>query len=173
MILLPDQQGFTMIELIVVVVVLGMLVLGGIFGVKQIMDGYSLAQANATSTQKAQNALGRITIELSHITYNSSGGRYNISAGTANSVTYTANFGGADETHTIDQNTNQARFDTDSTKPLTDGVAANGLQFSYWDGNGNSVGATAPDMRLIEIALTVQVTPTVTRTYNARVALQQ
>ena len=83
-----------MIELIVVIVVLGMLVLGGIFGVKQIMDGYNLAQANATSTQKAQNALGRITIELSHITYNSSGARYNISAGTANSITYTANFGG-------------------------------------------------------------------------------
>ena len=101
MTLLPDQQGFTLIELIVVMVVLGILVLGGIFGLKQVMDGYTLAQANATSTQKAQNALDRITIELSHITYNSSGVRYNVSAGTASSITYTANFGGADETHTI------------------------------------------------------------------------
>jgi prepilin-type N-terminal cleavage/methylation domain-containing protein len=173
MILLPDQQGFTMIELIVVVVVLGMLVLGGIFGVKQIMDGYNLAQANATSTQKAQNALARITLELSHITYNSGGGRYNVSAGTANSITYTANFGGADETHTINQNGNLVRFDNNDNLPLTDLVAANGLQFSFWDGNGNAVGATAADMRLIEITLTVQVTPTVTRSYNARVALQQ
>jgi prepilin-type N-terminal cleavage/methylation domain-containing protein len=173
MTLLPDQKGFTMIELIVVIVVLGLLVLGGIFGVKQIMDGYSLAQANATSTQKAQNALGRIAIELSHITYNSSGGRYNLSAGTVNSVTYIANFGGADETHTINQNADLVRFDNNDNMPLTDRVVTNGLQFSYWDGNGNSVGATAADMRLIEIALMIQVTPTVTRTYNARVALQQ
>jgi prepilin-type N-terminal cleavage/methylation domain-containing protein len=171
MTVLPDRQGFTLIELIMVIVVLGILVLGGIFGLRQVMDGYTLAQANANSTQKAQNAMDRITIELSHITYNVSGARYNVSAGTVNSITYTANFGGADESGTI--------INLSGTQvllknfPLTDSVATNGLQFSYLDGNGNAVGATSTNMRLIHIALTVQVTPSATRIYNARVALQQ
>jgi prepilin-type N-terminal cleavage/methylation domain-containing protein len=173
MIALSDHRGFTLIEAIVVIVVLGILVAIGTLGLKQSMDGYNLARANAESTQKAQTALDRITIELSHITYNSSLGRYNVSAGTASSITYTANFGGANETHTFDQNGNQVRFDTDNTKPLTDCVATNGLQFTYFDGNGNSVGATSTDMRLIGIALTVQVISGVTRTFNARVVLQQ
>ncbi|MBI4763268.1 MAG: type II secretion system protein [Deltaproteobacteria bacterium] len=171
--LIPDQRGFTMIELIVVMVILGILLTAGFFGLKQAIDGYNLAQANSMSTQKAQNALDRITIELSRIVYNSSLARYAISAGSGTSITYTANFGGSDETHTIDLNLNLIRLDTDDTKPIIDGVAANGLQFSYADGNGNPVGATSPDMRLVGIALTVQVIAGVTRTYNTRVTLQQ
>jgi prepilin-type N-terminal cleavage/methylation domain-containing protein len=173
MIDLPNQKGFTLIELIVVMVVLGILMSVGFVGLQQAMDGYNLSLASATTTQKAQTALDRITCELSHMTYDSGGLRYNISAGTGTSITYTANFGGADETHTIDQNGSLVRFDNDNNLVLTDGVAANGLQFSYLDGNGNAVGATAMDMRLIGIALTVRVTPTANRTYNARVALPQ
>ena len=171
MTVLPDHQGFTLIEFIMVIVVLGILGLGGFFGLRQVMDGYTLAQANADTTQKAQNALDRITIELSHITYDIGGARYNISAGTVNSITYTANFGGADESGTtINLSGTQVLL---KNFPLTDSVAANGLQFSYLDGNGSSVGATSANMRLIHIALTVQVTPNATRIYNARVALQQ
>jgi prepilin-type N-terminal cleavage/methylation domain-containing protein len=169
----PNQRGFTLIELILVIVVLGILMSVGLFGLQRAMDGYNLAQASATSTQKAQNALDRIAIELSHITYSSSGSRYNISAGTANSITYIANFGGADETHTINQNANLARFDNNDNLPFTDRVAASGLQFSYLDGSGNAVAATSTNMGLIEIALTVQVSSNGTRTFTARVALQQ
>jgi prepilin-type N-terminal cleavage/methylation domain-containing protein len=174
MTVLPNQKGFTLIEIIVVIVVLGILMSVGLFGLQQAMDGYNMAQASTTSTQKAQNALDRITCELSHMTFNSGGQRYNVSAGTLTSITYTANFGGAgDETHTINQNANLVRFDNNDNLVLTDGVVTNGLQFTYFDGNGNTVGATSTDMRLIGITLTVQVTTSATRTYNARVALQQ
>ncbi len=174
MTLLPEQKGFTLIELIVVMVVLGILMSVGLFGLQRAMDGYNLARASATSTQKAQIALDRITIELSHIT-SLAGAGYNILAGTGNSITYTSNFDVTDPPprHSIDQNANLVRLDTDDTKPLIDGVITNGLQFTYFDGNGNSVAATSTDMHLIGIALTVQVTSTATRTFNARVALQQ
>jgi prepilin-type N-terminal cleavage/methylation domain-containing protein len=168
-----DQRGVTLIEFIVVIVILGIVMLGGVFGLRQVVDGYGLARANSVSTQKVQNALDRIVIELSHITRNSSGTRYNISTGTAGSISYTANFGGADENHTLDQNGSMVRLDTDDSLALTDLVTANGLQFSYFDGNGNAVTATDINMRLIGISLTVQVSPSATRTYNARVALQQ
>lgn len=170
----PTQaEGFTLIEVIVVMVVLGVLAAMGSFGLERAMDGYNLAQANAASTQKAQNALDRITIELARITYNSAGLRYNVTAGTGSSITYTANFGGADETHTINQNGSLVRFDNNDSLALTDGVVANGLQLTYFNGNGTVVGATSPAMRLIGISLEGQVIPGVTRTYNARVALQR
>ena len=162
-----------MIEIIVVMIVLGIMALMGSFGLGRAMEGYNLAQANSESTQKAQNALDRITVELSHITYNSALLRYNITSGTAGRITYTANFGGADETHTIDQAADLVRYDNNSALPLTDLVVTNGLQLTYFDGNGSAVGATSTSMRLIGIALTVQVVNGVTRTYNARVALQQ
>lgn len=171
--LVSDQGGFTLIEFIVVMVILGILMFGGFFGLREVMDGYTLAKANTTSTQKAQNALARISIELSRITYNTSSARYTISSGSANSITYTANFGGADETHTIDQNGNLVRFDTNDNLILCDQVVTNGLQFSYLDGNGTVVAATNVDMRLIQVSLTVQVTSTATRTFTTRVALQQ
>lgn len=171
--MISDQRGFTLIELVVVLVVLGILVAMGTLGLRQAMDGYNLAQSSSETTQKAQNALARLTIELSHITFDNINGRYSVSAGSGSSITYTANFGGADETHTIDQNQGLVRFDGDDTKPLTDGLTVNGLQFSYLDGNGNSVAATSADMRLIGIGLTVQVIGGVTRTYNTRVALPQ
>jgi prepilin-type N-terminal cleavage/methylation domain-containing protein len=171
-----SNKGFSLIEVIVVIVVLGVMAALGSFGLERAMDGYTLARANAESTQKAQNALDRLTSELARITYNSSGLRYNVSAGTGSSITYTANFGGTDETHTIDQNGNLVRFDNNDNLPLTDRVVANGLQLTYFDGNGNDLGvggATHQQMRLIGIALTVQVVPGATRTYNARVALQR
>ena len=171
--LFPNQRGFTLIEFIVVIIVLGILMLGGVFGLRQVVDGYGLARDNSASTQKVQNALDRMVIELSHITSNNTGTRYNVSAGTAGSISYTANFGGADENHTIDQSGSLVRMDSDNALILTDQVTANGLQLSYMDGNGNAVNATDTSMRMIGIALTVQVIPGVTRTFNARVALQR
>jgi prepilin-type N-terminal cleavage/methylation domain-containing protein len=169
----PNQRGFTLIEFIVVMIILGILVFGGVLGLRQVMDGYGIARDNSASTQKVQNALDRIVIELSRITYNGTSQHYNVTAGTAGSISYTANFGGADENHTIDQSGSLVRMDSDSALVLTDQVTANGLQFSYMDGSGNAVTATDATMRMIGIALTVQVIPGVTRTFNARVALQR
>jgi prepilin-type N-terminal cleavage/methylation domain-containing protein len=165
----PDQKGFTLIELIIVIVILGILGAAGALGLKQAMDGYNLAKANSTSTQKAQNALDRIVIELAHITY--SGSYYNISTGGTNIITYNANFGGTDETSTIQLSGTQVLL---KNNLLIDNVT--GLQFSYLDGNGTDLGASVANnasLRLIQVALTVQVISGVTRLYTARVALQQ
>ena len=135
--LLQSQRGFTLIEIIVVMIVLGIMVLMGSFGLERAIDGYNLARENSEISQKAQNALDRLAIELSHIPFNTGMSRYKISAGTAGSLTYTANFGGADEIHTFTQSGDQLRWDN---LPLTDLVTANGLQFSYLDKDGNTVG---------------------------------
>ncbi len=131
-----SQRGFTLIEIIVVMIVLGIMALMGSFGLGRAIEGYNLARENSEVSQKAQIALDRLVVELSHIPFNTVTARYNISAGTAGSLTYTANFGGADEIHTFTQAGNQVLLDN---LPLTDLVTANGLQFSYLDINGNAV----------------------------------
>ena len=119
------------------------------------MTGYNLARENSQVSQKAQNALDRLAIEFSHIPFNSGMSRYTISAGTAGSLTYTANFGGADEIHTINQGGDQLRLDN---LPLTDLVTTNGLQFSYFnvDGNDGGWGRTDPALRIIGISLSLR-----------------
>ncbi len=169
--LLQSQRGFTLIEIIVVMIVLGLMALMGSFGLGRAIEGYNLARENSEVSQKAQNALDRLAIELSHIPFNTGMSRYNISAGTAGSLTYTANFGGADEIHTFTQVGNQLLLDN---LPLTDLVTTNGLQFSYLDINGNTVGGGGADpaLRIIGISLSLRGSVNVTRTFNARVALQ-
>jgi len=169
--LIQSQRGFTLIEIIVVMVVLGILALMGTFGMERAMDGYNLARENSQISQKAQNALDRLAIELSHIPFNGGWTRYTISAGTAGSLTYTANFGLANEVHTINQVNDQVMLDN---FPLTDLVPANGLQFTYFNAAGAALGGgTDPALRIIQISLSLRgPNVNVTRTFNARVALQ-
>jgi prepilin-type N-terminal cleavage/methylation domain-containing protein len=168
-----NRRGFTLIEIIVAMTIMGLLVLLGSYGLQSAVDGYNLARDNAHLSQKAQAALDRLTIELSNITFNGALGRYNITSGTSSSLSYTANFGGADENHTIAQTGTQVQLDN---IPLTDLVATgNGLQFTYMNSSGTAVGggATDPALRLIGISLTMNGPNGISRVYNSRVALQR
>jgi len=169
--IIQSQRGFTLIEIVVVIVVLGIMALMGSFGLERAMDGYNLARENSQISQKAQNALDRLAIELSHIPFNGGLSRYTISAGTAGSLTYTANFGLANEVHTITQVNDQLMLDN---LPLTDLVPGNGLQFTYLTAGGTVLGGgTDPALRIIQISLSLRgPIVNVTRTFDARVALQ-
>jgi prepilin-type N-terminal cleavage/methylation domain-containing protein len=170
--LIQSQRGFTLIEIVVVMIVLGIMALMGSFGLTRAFDGYNLARENSQISQKAQNALDRLAIELSNIPFNAGLGRYAISAGTAGSLTYTATFAGVNENHTFAQVNDQLRLDN---SPLTDlVVTGNGLQFTYLSGGGTVLGGgTDPALRIIEISLSLRgPNVNVTRTFTARVALQ-
>lgn len=165
------QKGFTLIEIIVVMVIMGFLVLLGSYGLNNAVDGYVLARDNAHLSQKAQAALDRIAVELSNITFN--GTRYNVNAGNGTSITYTANFGGADETPTISLVGTEVHFDNIT---LTDqAVAGTGLQLTYWNSANPpaAVAATDSAMRLIGVSLTLAGPLNTTRTFGTRVALQR
>jgi prepilin-type N-terminal cleavage/methylation domain-containing protein len=169
--LLQSQRGFTLIEIIVVMIVLGLMALMASFGLERAMDGFVMARENSQVSQKAQIALDRLAIELSNIPFNTGTSRYTISTGTAGSLTYTTSFGGVNEVHTFNQVNDQLQLDN---LPLTDLVTANGLQFSYLDINGNAVGGGGADpaLRIIGISLSLRGSINVTRTFNSRVALQ-
>ena len=168
-----NQKGFTLVEIIAALVVLGLLAVLGGFGLGQAINGYVLARDNSHLSQKAQAALDRLGVEFSHIIFDSHHHRYNIHAGHGDRLTYTANFGGNDETHRIRQVGNEVRLDN---IPLVDQVAANdGFDLIFLDSNGDSVGNGASDqrVRMIGINLTMTGSSGPPRRFSTRVALQR
>lgn len=63
-----DIKGFTLIEVIVSLVILGVLAAVSTIAIFKIVEGYQLAKDNAHLTQKAQVALTRIAVELNYAT---------------------------------------------------------------------------------------------------------
>ena len=59
-----SQAGFTLIEVIVSLILLGILVSMGGMAIVQVVQGYSTTRENATMTQQSQLAMSRITREI-------------------------------------------------------------------------------------------------------------
>ena len=64
---MKSNSGFTLIEVIAVLVLVGILSAMAGIGIVRGVEGYLLAQSNAETTQKAQLALSRITLELTEL----------------------------------------------------------------------------------------------------------
>ena len=62
--IIGSQAGFTLIEVIVSLVLLGILVSMGGMAIVQVVQGYSTTRGNATMTQQSQLAMSRITREI-------------------------------------------------------------------------------------------------------------
>ena len=158
---LRSRSGFTLIELIGSIVILGLLSLIGTLGIINVIDGYRFAANNAELSQKAETALMRMTIELSYLVTNG------ILSGTATSINYRSDFGSGNEDHTFSLSGAQVQLDTIT---LTDLVDANGFQVQYFDSNGNTVSPTSA--KIIGISLTLRGANNLTRVFNTRVALR-
>lgn len=128
-----NHQGFTLIEIIASLIILGLIALFGTSMLTNAVQGYTAARNADEVAQKAQMALQRMMVEFSAIDPNQT-------TGTATSVNYTASFSSTNETHVISQSGNQILYTQDGTAyPLLDGVAPGSLQFRYY----TSYSATA------------------------------
>lgn len=78
---MKNQKGFTLIEVIVSFIMIGVLMAIAGFAFSKITAGYAQAKENSEDTQKIQVAMARIAKEFDMIT--------GISAITATSITYT------------------------------------------------------------------------------------
>lgn len=118
---LLNHSGFTLIEIIAVLVLGGiMLALAGM-GIVQVTEGLILAQQNAATTLKAQVALNRLEKEFHIIT--------GVTSGSGTSLTYTSNKGGipgGSHTLTYDPALQTLTLDND---PLVDKVASFALTY--------------------------------------------
>lgn len=76
----PSQSGFTLIEVVAVLVLIGVLAVSTVVSLLPMAEGFVLARRNADAARKAQHAMGRITGEFTTIT--------NVLSGTGNAITY-------------------------------------------------------------------------------------
>lgn len=92
---ITDKNGFTLIELVTVIMIAAILSAIAGMGLVQIANGYVFARKNAAVAQQAQIALTRLVKELSAI--------QSVSAATATSLTYQRKneLTGSTETHTL------------------------------------------------------------------------
>jgi len=141
-----NEKAFTLIEVIVSLVLVGILAAIAGMGLSKIAEGYTFARQNAATTQSAQIAIARIVKELSAAT--------SITAAGASSVTYTRPESSGSTTNTIDLNgsTVRVKVGADAAVPLIGNATA--LTLAYFNAAGTTT-ASLPDIRRIDISLTL------------------
>jgi len=137
------QRGFTLIELIVALVLLGVIVSVAGFGLVQGMQAYILSRNNAEMVQKAQFTLNRIRLEL--ISMDS------VVAAGNDSITYTDNEKTLNVQYMLTRSGNQITLTVGGQAYLvTDQLAAYGAGeslFSYTKDDGTSWNSGTDDFR--------------------------
>lgn len=143
------QAGFSLIEIIATLVILGLVAIGATLGFSEVIRGFVLQSDHSDMAQKAEVALLRMHQELMHLR--------TVSASTSNSITYVPAFDltSPEPSTTLTLDGNRIRLGGDI---LMDGVQR--FQLIYRD-NANGTGGTSNSFDfqttdVIEIRLAVE-----------------
>ena len=160
------RKGFTLLELILVLVIVGAVAAAGGLGLFNFVQGFIFARDNADLAQKAETAMMRMRIELSRIEHDTANEDVEISdSSTSTSLSYTAMISGGSESHVISLSGDELRLDG---IPLADNVDS--LQFAYLDESGST--ASSPS-KASSIRITLQMTGVneVQKTFTSQVSI--
>ena len=162
----PRRAGFTLIEMICAMLLLGILGLLSTRLLTNMVQGYTLAKNSDAAVQKAQNAMQRMTIDFTYMLVN-------VSSGTSNTITYNTSLNNSLQI-SIYQSGNTIYYSFGGGNyALTDGVENNSLQFSYYNTYSSSAGnALTSGTALVGISYTMvgsDTNSTFSQTYNTRV----
>jgi prepilin-type N-terminal cleavage/methylation domain-containing protein len=158
-------SGFTLIEIIVSLVLLGILA-ATVFGfMGQAVRGFFLARDAMELTQKAQVALNKMRIELTYLQ------KTPAPTGTATSLSYTAIISGGTENNTIAYDAGGDRITWNGVTLIDD---VGGLTFAYYDGPDDASPSSSFDSsttNLIGITLVMLDSDGNTATFTTRLAI--
>ncbi len=140
------NKGFTLIEMIAVLILVGILAATAGLGMVQAVQGMIFAKMNAATIQKGQIAMTKLVKEFNNISA--------VTAATSTSINFTSYKDGVSDSHTVARSGNTLTFDGD---PITDQVS--GFSLNYY----NNFNDTTPFIydpatwgsarRIIEITL--------------------
>lgn len=148
---LRGNHGFTLIELIITIVLLGLL---GAVGVTMISDSFDTSRridASETNSGQARYALERMAREIREVKY--SGGAYSIATRTASSMVFTK---GNDVTVTLTSSGGNLTLAYSS--PATTATLANRVDnfaLAYYQADGVTPATSNSDIRFVQISLTL------------------
>jgi len=153
------QAGFTLIEIILALVLIGILsVFAGLF-MTSFVSSYSLVRSNSDTAMKTQMAMDRISMELRDVSA--------VTALTVDSlITYTNPQGAG---RTIKRIGSNLYLSTPTDNILLDGVQAFQLSATY----RNVYNIAANDMAFIDIGFTIAGTPAFSTRIFPRIRIPQ
>ena len=153
------EAGFTLIEIIVGLVLIGILsAFAGLF-LTSFISSYFLVKSNSDTAMKAQMAMDRISMELRDVSA--------VSVVTVNSlITYTNTLGAG---RTIRRVGSNLFLSTPTDNILIDGIQAFQLSATY----RNVYNIAANDMAFIDVGFTVAGTPAFSTRIFPRVRIPQ
>lgn len=157
--LLQEKAGFSLLELILVLVLLGIIGLVGTMGFVRFSQGFVFARDTNAVTAKGQLAMVRLAKEMQSLSA--------ASTTTPTRIAFTALRGGVNENHEARLVGTTLLFDN---QVLIDRV--NGLAFSYHDAYDSSASAWSTDTRLIDINLTLNGPDNIAIELQTRVTLR-
>ena len=131
---LLDNRAFTLIEVIVSLILIGIMVAIAGMGLVVVTRGYVFSKQNADTLLKSQVAMTRIVKELSAILPTNT-----ISSATNSSITYTKE--GVGGSHTISRTANLLQIDGVT---LIDNVTAFSLAYADAAGTDLGIGSSSP-----------------------------
>lgn len=167
-----NEKGFTLIEVIVTLILVGITAaLAGIW-IVSVANGYIFARTNASVSQKAQLALNRLTKEFSaiqtvniantngtQITYT----RTRVTGGTPGTVSVVLSWGG------ISGNPLQLNVAGAGAQTLTDSVSSFALAYCDSPNSASCPATWSATSRIIEITLTLTAGNNTPVTFTRRV----
>ncbi len=154
-----NESGFTLIEIIAALVLVGILATGGTYALSKAVETYMMTKVNSAMAQKTQAAINRMIIDFTYIDTAATA----VKASSTTSLTYVGDFptypqgiGGGVESDeiTLSQTDDTILYDGDV---LLDNVKANTLAFVYVDSAGNSETSFASDTVLVKVSFTIKI----------------
>jgi len=149
------SAGFTLIELIMVIMLVGILGAASIPLLSNSFRAFETTQTNLVTLSKLRYATERMAREIRDVQY--TGGAYAIVMG-ATTLQFTKNDAAGSTVVTITGAPPLVtlQYSTPAMSAvLTNQVAANGLQFLYYDINNNTAGVTAANVAYVDVNLTL------------------
>ncbi|MBW1915683.1 MAG: type II secretion system protein [Deltaproteobacteria bacterium] len=138
---LHENNGFTLIEVIASLLLVGVISVFAGIGISMIIDGYSLISKNAEITHKGQLAMTRLTKELTYIS--------SVSSGTATAISYSSYKQDVLNSHNVSWVGDRIFLDGN---PLSDSVGS--FDLGYYDSyNSAKQTSWSAGSRIIEITL--------------------
>lgn len=156
------EDGFTLVEIICTLILLGVIGAMSTVGVLQITRGFVFSRDNTDAATKAQLTLLRIIKEFTAIT--------TVGSGTAAAITFTSQHGpSTTKTYTLSLSGTDLMLNDGATSDiLLDKVTTFSLRY-YDTYNGTPNANWSSTRRIIEVSITVQAADGAATTFSTRI----